>query len=176
MSKVLIIDDEEDIRDIVKMILEGEFDCDFLQAASGNQAVEILGSDEGKEVKAIISDYTMNDGNGSVVYNYNKNESERKPFCFLSGGYLEDYKDLDNFEVDSDMDHYLHKPIDHEQLISTFKFMMSLGDQTAEGMEGHADYKKVHIWNLQKFLEENFDLYIKLSDEKFVKVVRGHDL
>lgn len=62
MPKILVVDDEEEVREILEMDLEdaGYQTC---AAGSGNAALRVL-EKEAKNVSAIISDVRMADGDG----------------------------------------------------------------------------------------------------------------
>ena len=58
--KILVVDDEPGIRDLVTMYVEGILKIvTVIQANSGNEALKIL--QDGTRVDAIISDFTMAD-------------------------------------------------------------------------------------------------------------------
>lgn len=82
--KILIVDDEVDI---VELLAE-EFEEDgheVFQASSGNKAISIL--ENNQDIKVVLSDYRMPDGNGLDLLNFvNTIEEKNRPgFFFLSG-------------------------------------------------------------------------------------------
>ncbi|MBG07520.1 MAG: hypothetical protein CME68_02080 [Halobacteriovoraceae bacterium] len=65
-GKILIVEDEESVADVMEMYIETEFDNEIIFAKSGNEAIEILKKDH--DIVLVLSDYTMEDGNGRVLY------------------------------------------------------------------------------------------------------------
>jgi len=82
MNKILVVDDEEDIREIVSMVLETHFDCEVVESYSGNDAIRII--KENKDLKVIICDYRMPDGNGGDVYKFLRQENIEIPYIMIS--------------------------------------------------------------------------------------------
>lgn len=122
--KLLLVDDETDILEIIKAIILSEYEIEILTATCGEKAIEILKSEDGGSISGIISDYNMQDGNGAVVYQYNLN-NRKIPFCLLTGGFLEDYKDLSGYQINPQSGQFLiTKPIEEEEVIRTIGMML----------------------------------------------------
>lgn len=77
-NKVLIVDDEKDIRSIFKIILK-KYLFETIEAPDGKAALEILDKDDTNEICAVVTDYLMPRMNGlelckiirsNVRYNY----------------------------------------------------------------------------------------------------------
>lgn len=83
--KVLLVDDEIDILDVLHEELIDKVGLDpsmLIQATSGNSAIQILQT--GKEFDLIISDYSMNDGNGIRILNYLVINNIKTKFIFYT--------------------------------------------------------------------------------------------
>ncbi len=113
--KILIVDDEEMIQELYEMILETEFDCQFLKAKSGDEAIEKL--KEHCEIDLVISDYNMPMGNGGKVYLFNKAQNNI-PFFLFSGGELTDYKEFNDFKSVNKDNRFFSKPFNDKEFIS----------------------------------------------------------
>jgi response regulator RpfG family c-di-GMP phosphodiesterase len=163
--KVLLAEDEEDIRDILATMIESEFDCEIIQVPSGNKAVEALEKDE--DIIAIISDYSMADGNGGLVYNYNK-KHKNLPFVMVSGGFLEDYPGLDDIFQINDKNKYVNKPVNFDKFLTDLRPIFSKQEESS-------DYCRVKLWFIEKFPPVDFAVYLKLGDGKFVKIKNDND-
>ena len=85
--KILIADDEVLLQEIYMMVLETEFNCDFIVASNGNEAIEALKTQGPFDV--ILSDYRMPEANGGKVFLFNKG-LHNSPFFLFSGGFLQD--------------------------------------------------------------------------------------
>ncbi len=168
MGKILITDDEEDIRDILEIILDSEFDNEIVKAESGNHAISILKEESNFDV--ILSDYTMNDGTGGDLYCFNRDHNNH-PFILISGGYLEDYKEMSDFESSNQMNKFLEKPIPEDKLIDQVKKILNSQDKKPQEHE----YIKININYLRKNPEQSFDIYIQLPGEKYLKIFKKED-
>ncbi len=114
---MLIIDDDENIREIIEMILGLEFnDVEFVQAVDGLDGIEKLKLDTTYDI--IICDKNMPKARGVDVYNYNK-ENTKYPFLLLSG----DGVDTDEFDGFSDCEnnYCIGKPWQEEEFFDIIR-------------------------------------------------------
>ena len=81
MKKILIIEDEEDIRDVLEMIIEVEFDVEIIKACNGLEGVEKI--DAIDDLSLILCDMNMPKLRGDKVFAHNK-ETKNCPFLLLS--------------------------------------------------------------------------------------------
>ena len=80
--KILVVDDEKDILEAAKQILEMDGHRVYL-APSGGKAIEILKT---KKFDCIFSDVRMSDGSGLELFRWMKKNLENPPaFVFLTG-------------------------------------------------------------------------------------------
>ncbi|MFX0098936.1 MAG: response regulator [Candidatus Hodarchaeota archaeon] len=75
--KVLIVDDERDIRHIFKIILEKK-SYNVIEAPDGKAALEILEKDDSQEIIAVITDYLMPRMNGIELCKILRTDSRYK--------------------------------------------------------------------------------------------------
>ncbi len=80
--KVLIIDDDSQMRDYVSMYLETGFDCEILEASSGNEALIVLDLED--DFDLIISEVFMKGGDGQAIINYVNEKEMFSSFIWLS--------------------------------------------------------------------------------------------
>jgi len=66
--KVLVVEDDIQVRDYISMLLEAGHDCEILEASSGNEAITILQFDP--EVDLLITEVKMKGGDGHVIVDY----------------------------------------------------------------------------------------------------------
>jgi response regulator RpfG family c-di-GMP phosphodiesterase len=174
LKKILLVDDEQAIRDLLQLILESEFDNEIVFASSGNEAVEILKQDSSSEIGMILSDYNMPNGNGGTLYQYN-NDNRKIPFILITGGFLEDYPEMEGFSDQSDyFTAFIPKPFDEDDLFNKIK----TGLNKSVEKSGEADeYVRVNIdIFLRQLNRYQPDLFIKLNDGKVVKIFTSKDL
>jgi response regulator RpfG family c-di-GMP phosphodiesterase len=161
MPYVLIIDDEEDLREIIKLSVETVFAEEIVLAKSGNEAVSLVKA-KGPPV-ACISDFRMADGGGEVVWEYFQKFHPAVPFRFCSGCDLEEIRQ----KVPA-VTTYLAKPSIHDALLKFFEDEV-LAKDSANGPTA----QKYLPFRLSLLIRLGFvksDLYLKLSESNYVKV------
>lgn len=82
MLRILIVDDDESIRQLLSHNLEQDLGVVTDEANSGNDAINLIG--QGLRYCLIISDYNMPDGNGAVLQNYLVENKIESFFCFYT--------------------------------------------------------------------------------------------
>ena len=121
--KILIIDDEEDIRDVLKIYLESD-KWDIIEASNGEEAIAKM--KEGSnflQVGLIICDIRMPKINGVETIDYLKKEAPSKPILVLTG-----YPDtkLAVSLTQKGISGFLVKPVDKDVLIKKVEEIMAL--------------------------------------------------
>lgn len=119
-GKLLIIDDENDILEILADLLEG---CasDILQARNGEEAIELLKS---HRIDAILSDEKMPKKSGIEVLRWLREHKYKTPFIIHTGfGQKEVLKEAQKWGVFAVID----KPWDERKLISTVEEALRSG-------------------------------------------------
>lgn len=169
--KILVVDDEIEILDILEILIESEFPYTIVRATSGESAIKLLETDN--TIKLIISDYTMPEGSGGDLYNFNKNKNN-VPFLLLSGGFLQDYHDISDFFAVNDKNIFLQKPVDTEKLfefinsvITEFKIEL----EQSKSKKINPNFKKININHGIYFLKNNKDIYLNIGEDKYLKVI-----
>ena len=113
--KILVVDDEEDVREIITDFIVENFDIDVLQASTGMEAINCLEGE--KDIGLIIADYNfpdLGDGgvNGGGIYTFNLG-NQNIPFFLFSAERPEDHQELDSFKLDNPLNTIIGKPYDH---------------------------------------------------------------
>ena len=110
---VLVVDDEPDVRKVVRMTLE-KAGYDVLEAEDGEKAIEEVKKDENSLLlNLIITDIRMPNMNGIDVINYYRKEWPSVPLIVLTG-----FPDLDmaTSMLQHGISDYLVKPVEAEKL------------------------------------------------------------
>jgi response regulator RpfG family c-di-GMP phosphodiesterase len=171
LDKVIIVDDNEDIRDLLNITLEAYFQYEYLQAPSGNQAIEIIKSLDSEEIKFIVSDYNMPDGNGGVVYNFYKDNKIGCPFMLFTSEMIEELIEFKDFLNDDKLHAKLTKPADLENFVDKFKDLLKNAGEINSGWPSASDYSRINLKLLSKSNDAHVDYFIRLSAQKFVKII-----
>jgi len=113
-EKILLIDDEEDIREIIKLQL-GEQKYQILEAENGEEAIQLLRSEAAMvNVGAILCDIRMPKVNGIECVDYLQREAPGIPVVVITG-----YPDT-NLEARlraNGIKDYLIKPVEKKKLL-----------------------------------------------------------
>ncbi|MFQ5675429.1 MAG: ATP-binding protein [bacterium] len=117
---ILVVEDEPDLRDMAKHILEKR-GFRVLVADSGRKAIELF-EKNADEIRLVILDMILPEGNGKSVYEKIKKVNRRSK-VILTSGYVctSPYQDL----IDDNGDSFLAKPWDVPQLIAEAEHALS---------------------------------------------------
>ena len=172
---ILLVDDELEILDLLEILLESELSVKLIRSTSGNDAIKKLEEDD--SIKLIISDYTMANGTGGDLFNFNKTKNNL-PFILLSGGFLNDYDDIKDFQIINEQNVYIQKPVNIEKLISSVKtiFQGFIKNNDDEKNNENLKYKKININHAIYFLKNNKDIYLNIGVNKFIKIINEGEL
>lgn len=111
MAKILLVEDEKDLRDSVRAVLEAQnYIVDA--AADGNEALELL-SVSGYDV--IILDWNIPHVSGPDVCRKYRNGGGKGAVIMLTGNRTVDDKETG---LDAGADDYLTKPVHHRELLA----------------------------------------------------------
>lgn len=112
-GRVMIVDDEPDIRKVVRMALQ-KAGYDVVEAEDGQKAIEIINTGENRlMLDVIICDIRMPKINGVEAITYFRKEYPRVPLIVLTG--FPDTEMATSFLRDGVVD-YLVKPVEGEKL------------------------------------------------------------
>jgi response regulator RpfG family c-di-GMP phosphodiesterase len=168
--KVLIIDDDSDIRDIIEFTFSCEVEADFVHANSGNEAIKIIKNS--KDLDLIICDYNMPDGNGGDVYSFLIENNIEIPYAFCSSESSKDHKAFDNQKLllGDITKPYIFEGI--QKIIDNYNH----GDFKKEKIhKNKSDYICVHLDILLKAKSLPCDIYLELNNQKIIKILNEND-
>jgi response regulator RpfG family c-di-GMP phosphodiesterase len=176
MKKILVADDLPDVRALVIMMIECEFDVQIIEAADGQEAINILKQDP--DIDVIVSDYDMPIKTGGDVYQYTLLNT-KKPFMLISS--LEKIPDEKFLGFSDKKDNFkITKPFEHDKFTEMLASAISIATQNAENKKDQisnlllqsqiSGYFRIRCTKLN--MQANFiaDTYIKITDEKFVRI------
>ena len=164
--EILFADDEADLRGLFAMELEAELSCNIVEVGSSEDAIKYLRRTN--DVKLIISDYDMPGGDGCQLYEYVAQERPEIPFILVSANSFENNECFEQF-ITKKTNRYLRKPFVIDELLEI------IGEMTNCWVEEH-DFCRVKALRFLRFNNVNCDVYLKLSEHKYVKVINENDL
>ncbi len=126
-GKIMVVDDEADIRNIIKMHLE-EKGYNFLEAEDGEQAINLLKTgDNLVNCGLILCDIRMPKVNGIECIEYFRDQAPGIPIVVITG-YPETEMAVDLMK--KGVKDYLVKPIEGEKLLEIVNKHVSAGKET----------------------------------------------
>ncbi|MCM2350382.1 MAG: response regulator [Bacteriovoracaceae bacterium] len=162
MNYILVVDDEEDIRDIYEMVLRRAFPLDVVLAASGNEALKIL--EERGKPQLIISDLRMPDGDGLFLRQSLLDKNYEIPFIICS---------TDPVHVLKRKFPGIHGYVEKPKIVGP---IVELVDSVVSRYEVPPSYVPVRISFLLRLGTVHFDLYMKISESKYVKMINADEV
>tara|TARA_B110001454_G_scaffold219203_1_gene252189 strand:+ start:117412 stop:118746 length:1335 start_codon:yes stop_codon:yes gene_type:complete len=161
--KVLIVEDEIDVADLIQIFISLEFpEAEITIASDGKDALEKLNVLKG--VDFIFSDFNMPIKNGGDLYLEVRQLYPETPFILITS---EDPKKHKQFLGATNFYH-IDKPFSDKDISNRIVQIQS-GIKTSPGKS--KDYVPVDVMALQRLFKINTSLYLKISSEKFVKVL-----
>ncbi len=126
-GKIMVVDDEADIRNIIKMHLE-EKGYNFLEAEDGEQAINLLKTgDNLVNCGLILCDIRMPKVNGIECIEYFRDQAPGIPIVVITG-YPETEMAVELMK--KGVKDYLVKPIEGEKLLEIVNKHVSAGKET----------------------------------------------
>jgi len=126
-GKIMVVDDEADIRNIIKMHLE-EKGYNFLEAEDGEQAIKLLKTgDNLVNCGLILLDIRMPKVNGIECIEYFRDQAPGIPIVVITG-YPETEMAVDLMK--KGVKDYLVKPVESEKLLEIVNKHISAGKET----------------------------------------------
>lgn len=123
-GKILVVDDEEDVRDVIKLHLEPE-GYNIIEAEDGEKAISVLRSEDNMiNVGVILCDIRMPKVNGIECIDFLKREAPGIPVVVVTG-----YPDTEMAAslMKKGVKHYLVKPVEKEKLLNTVNNIVKEG-------------------------------------------------
>ena len=125
-GKVLIIDDESDVRDVLKFHLS-DSNYQVIEAENGQEGIELLKSgDNLSNVGVIICDIRMPKVNGIECIQYIRQEAPGIPIVVVTG--FPDTQMAVNL-MNEGVKEYLVKPVEKEKLVATVEKLVAAGKE-----------------------------------------------
>lgn len=163
----LIVEDDEDVRDIICLLLGSHYSGEFIDATNGKEAVEILRNKGPFDI--VISDFNMPEGNGQFVFDFLKEYLPEIPFLLMTSDSPETHPEIKAAFRSG----FMQKPFLEEQLFSEVDRLLSSAQIMP--IKDH-DYVPISIQTLAKIRELRHPLFIKMGDSKYIKILHENTL
>lgn len=154
MIKLLVVDDNQDILELVDCIYSDHPEIETIMANSGKEAESIL-KESGAKIDIILSDYEMPDGDGGYLYKVN--EKYKKPFIFHSSSLDYNLKHIN--ESESFKTFYFEKPADFDEITDCI-------NKISEGfLIFEEKYYPLSPTIILRYIKVFKEIYIKVNDK-----------
>ncbi len=161
--KILIVEDEVDVADLLQIFISLEFpEAEITLAENGKEALEKLAIL--RTVDFIFSDFNMPVRDGGEFFLDVRKKFPTVPFILVTS---EDPKKHKQF-VGASHFYHIDKPFSDKDVCNRI-IQIQTGIKPASGK--FKDYIPVDIRTLQRLFKINTSIYLKISSEKFVKVL-----
>ena len=124
-GKILVVDDEAEVREVIKLQLEHNKGLNVLEAVDGQDAIDILKSgDNMVNVGVILCDIRMPRVNGVECIQFIREQAPGIPIVVITG-----YPDaeLATDLLEKGVKDYLVKPVEREKLLAVVEELISAG-------------------------------------------------
>ncbi|MDD0853492.1 response regulator [Halobacteriovorax sp. GB3] len=168
--KVLIIDDDPSILELYGLVLENIFGKDCVDRALGpNDAISTISSTK-NNYDLVISDYDMPpQGSGKEVYDYIKENNLNLKFILFTSRHPDEVENIIKDKFFNDNDYlYLNKVIRPKEWSNKVKELVHFSEK-------QRDYAPVRVYNFMRHQKSLCDIYIKLSDKKFIRIINKNE-
>ncbi len=168
--KILFAEDEEDIRELIATEIEGQLDFEIIEVSSGNEAIEYLKNNS--DIDLVISDYNMPNGNGFDLYQFVKQEMPKAPFILLTSFSMAELPDFTNFAEERNNNFHIQKSMHYLDIINNLVCTLKEISKPQKTIQ----YHKIKISRFFQFNNVCCNIYLKLSDDKYIKVINHNDM
>jgi len=154
---ILIVDDEEELRELYGLILAQELDLSITEAGSGTEAVEILTKNSNFDL--VVSDYNMPKGNGDLVFF--KSQELGLPFILVTSDRKEDHPIF----IEKPLTVYIQKPFSESDLYNAVEKLF----------EEKRKFISIPLASLLKIGVLSVPIYFELPSKKLLKIFNSGD-
>lgn len=171
--KILVVDDDDAIREVLVLLFENFFnEVDIVECVSGNQAKKLVSSDP--YFQLIVSDFDMPDGDGGQFYNFLKGEGYDIPFLLYTSKSLSELSFSESFPNESQSEFFIQKGNPIEKFREMLLQIPAISSKLSESQENSL-YKKVRVFYFFRYSKTLVDIYLKLNENKYVKIINKGD-
>lgn len=165
--KILHLDKDDQSRQLYSVYLENILnDVNIQECFSAEEALRIL--DDQGEIDFILSDYQLKDGTGGEIYNFIKDKQLDIPFILFSQGVPDMYDEFESFNSDNPKNSHIVKPISPTGFRDAILKIIQPSIVLSNAVKA---FQKVRMVNFMRFNKVLCDVYMKITDRKYVKVI-----
>lgn len=164
IMKILLIDDEPDVLDLLQLLISLEFsDAVILTAANGAEGLVHL--KENPDLDMVFCDFNMPKMNGGAFYVETRKLYPQLNYILVSSEDPEKHEEFKNAKYF----HHIDKPFSDKIIYNKILQISSGAVETVKSLE----YVPVELDLLLRLGRISCALYLKISSDKFVKVIHS---
>lgn len=167
--KILLAEQDEATSELHSMEIEAKFNCEVIEKKDYLEIIESL--KENNDIFLIIGECTLSSSNVGTLYSYVTKNHPQIPLIVLSSKTLAEIPGLEKFKLDNPQNTYLAKPFGVDELLDCVNDILSKDQPFAP-----KKYCRVRTFRFLRFNNLPCDIYIKLSDKKYVKIINKNEL
>lgn len=173
-KKILVVEDQELVREILVFFLEAHYSLPIIEALSGKEAQKLL--EEDSSIAIIISDFNMPNGTGEELFTYNNSLKEPLPFVMVSGNDLNDCFPNTSAPKQDASFKYIAKPWTQKNLQKILTPMIEAIELISEPLIGEAsEFLRIRPRLLKTIDILPCDLFVKVNGTKYLKFIAAKD-
>jgi response regulator RpfG family c-di-GMP phosphodiesterase len=168
--KVLIVDADHNMHHFYQMVFD-DFNksIEIIEANSGEEAIELFQNDDNFSPNFIISDYQKDDQDSVKFYQFLRHRYSDIPFVVVTAELKNPFTDDPEFKR-KNTNHIIIKPAVIKELRSILAdYFSGKKEQDPEDISG--EFQKINTYFFLRFQKTLCDVYIKLSNQKFIKIL-----
>lgn len=166
---ILLVEDDESVRDIINYTIQAKFRAEIIMASSYEEAIELI---KNNKFDLIISDYFLEDKTGGDLYSYLLEKNISIPFAICSS------IDPDEYPAFNDRKTYIgniEKPYIFDgvnNIIKSYEIVCSSHTDLnlSEVLRESSSYAKININLLSKLKKAECKIMAQINEEKIVPV------
>jgi len=167
---ILVVDDDAVFRSALSQTLTRE-GFQVTQVEHGKLAMDVISI---QDVDAVISDINMPGVSGVELLNFSRQSKPDLPFILMTG-FAELKETKEAYELGARG--FLPKPFKKEELLSILQEWLYPKTDQVEEENQDLNYCKLSIDDFVSGHEIKFDIYVRLSEKKYLKIAhQGEDL
>lgn len=167
--KILIVEDEPEILELVVDIVDSSLgDGEVISAPDFQSAIKSL---EAGDVDAVISDQNLPDGTGGKIYAHIMEKGFDIPFVLCSSEPPEAVPELKDVKIFFSVE----KPNIVDPLMQAVEKLESNHTEKSGEEYTTPDYSRLRLQSLVKANSVPCDVFLKLSEKKYIKVLNDSD-
>lgn len=170
-KKILIVEDDQFFREAIRDLLKKKFNV--LEAPNGKSAKDILTM---QDVDVVLSDIQMPGFTGLELLEWAQQNKPGVPFIIMTGFSMV-LETKSAFEMGAKG--FIAKPFKNAELLATIDGILGTGDAEKKFpvSDPTKDYCRISIDEFVTKPKMDFDVYIKLSDSKIIKIAhKGQEI